>query len=299
MLRSSRWSEASEADLSVAEAAEASLRARLTAVEHFLPLAALRAAENNEHIHQLRVATRRAIAALRLFRQLTARKAARRLQKSLRALRRAAGDARDLDVLIERQAAKAKHQKRVIERLRALRETAQQPVLEIHERLTARAKLANQVEAVLQGLRTKDWKDASFRSWASDRLHQAAEDFFDAAPQDSGDLEALHRFRIRGKRLRYELELLGPAFAAEFRKHCADVMTGLQDRLGNINDHVVAARHLEEWADAAENKKDRRDMKALLRREERQLQDSLTAFFAWWTPELMTELRETFQDGDS
>jgi len=51
----------------VRDVAHAILHARLRAVWHWLPLAADRSEEDCEYVHQLRVATRRAMAALRVF----------------------------------------------------------------------------------------------------------------------------------------------------------------------------------------------------------------------------------------
>src|SRR5262249_22855308 len=53
-----------------------------------------------EHVHRLRVATRRAGAALRIFESCLPDKTFRRVRKQLRAMRRAAGEARDWDVFI-------------------------------------------------------------------------------------------------------------------------------------------------------------------------------------------------------
>ena len=53
-------------------------------------------------MHQLRVATRRAAATVRIFDALLPQRRMRRLNKCLRKIRRAAGTARDLDVLADR-----------------------------------------------------------------------------------------------------------------------------------------------------------------------------------------------------
>src|SRR5262249_41087486 len=60
--------------------------------------AAYHADEDVEHVHQLRVASRRADAALKLFRAYLPRGTYRKARARLRAIRRAAGDARDWDV---------------------------------------------------------------------------------------------------------------------------------------------------------------------------------------------------------
>ena len=87
---------------SVADAARRSLETRLAVVAHTLPLAAHLSEHDIEHVHRLRVATRRAAAALKLYRDWLPQKTRRWFKKRLRQIRRAAGEARDLDVLIQR-----------------------------------------------------------------------------------------------------------------------------------------------------------------------------------------------------
>ena len=89
-------------DDSVCHAARLSLEARFMAVVHHLPCAAYHFEQDAEHVHRLRVSTRRAMAALQLYRDFLPRKRARWMKKQLKKVRRAAGEARDLDVLGER-----------------------------------------------------------------------------------------------------------------------------------------------------------------------------------------------------
>src|SRR5688572_28975969 len=99
---SGKWIAAIRPEGSVCEAARVSLEARLATVVHYLPLAAYHAAQDTEHVHRLRVGTRRAMAVLALYRNCLPRKPARWIKKRLKNVRRAAGEARDLDVLAER-----------------------------------------------------------------------------------------------------------------------------------------------------------------------------------------------------
>ena len=65
----SKWVKASRHEL-LFEVAERSLESRLAAVARYLPLAAQQAEEDVEHVHQLRVWSRRATATLRLYREV-------------------------------------------------------------------------------------------------------------------------------------------------------------------------------------------------------------------------------------
>lgn len=94
-----KWVEGTSPEQGVVEVARRALGARLELVAHYLPLAARRPEEEIEYVHQLRVATRRAVAALKLFAPLLPRRRAQKMKKLLGRIRRAAGDARDLDVL--------------------------------------------------------------------------------------------------------------------------------------------------------------------------------------------------------
>src|SRR4051812_8668759 len=102
MAVSGKWIEGIDAAAPVEEAARKSLEPRLSAVAGSLPLAAHLAEHDVEYVHRLRVATRRAGAALKLYEELLPRRPARWMKKRLRKIRQAAGDARDLDVLAYR-----------------------------------------------------------------------------------------------------------------------------------------------------------------------------------------------------
>src|SRR5438874_1912100 len=93
-----KWIPGLTSDTPVVEAARLVLSVRLDVVGHFLPLATQHADDDVEHVHHLRVATRRTAAALRLFRDCLPAKRAKEARKRLKRIRRAAGEARDWDV---------------------------------------------------------------------------------------------------------------------------------------------------------------------------------------------------------
>ena len=61
-----------------------------------------------------------------------------------------------------------------------------------------------------------------------------------AKPADS---EALHQFRLKGKRLRYAMELYGPCYGKLFEKYL-EALRKAQTILGNLNDCAAAERLL-------------------------------------------------------
>ena len=96
------WMEGVSPEDRVSDVAALTLQKCLQSVLHYLPLAADKANEDPEHIHHLRVWTRRSAAALRLYKGLLPRRRRRSIKKQLKRIRTAANDARDLDVLIQR-----------------------------------------------------------------------------------------------------------------------------------------------------------------------------------------------------
>ncbi|MEK6234887.1 MAG: CHAD domain-containing protein, partial [Planctomycetales bacterium] len=71
MIKPSKWIDGVKGITPIGDVARKVLRERLQAVIDFLPRAAYQWQEDVEHVHQLRVSTRRAAAAMRIFRQLT------------------------------------------------------------------------------------------------------------------------------------------------------------------------------------------------------------------------------------
>src|SRR5438105_13866764 len=96
-----KWIAGLKPDMPISEAARLTLNLRLRVVRDRLPAAVFQAEEDTENVHQLRVSTRRAGAAVRLFREYLPPGLGKRLRRELRSLRRAAGEARDWDVFLD------------------------------------------------------------------------------------------------------------------------------------------------------------------------------------------------------
>src|SRR5207247_10117237 len=93
-----KWIPGTRAKQPVAKAARRALRLRLGEVCRMLPLAARHAHEDVEYVHQLRVASRRAVATVDVFWDLLPTKRRQWVRKQLKRVRRAAGEARDSDM---------------------------------------------------------------------------------------------------------------------------------------------------------------------------------------------------------
>jgi CHAD domain-containing protein len=79
---------------------------------------------------------------------------------------------------------------------------------------------------------------------------------------DEPSNEQLHEVRIRTKRVRYAAEAAAPIVGKPARAF-ANAASSLQDVLGDLNDSVVAARWLDDWAARADDAEAARGAAAL------------------------------------
>ena len=293
----SKWIEGLAPDVSVSVAARFSIEDRLATVAYWLPLAARQSDDDTEKVHQLRVATRRAIAALKLYRDWLPRRPRRWLSKRLTEARQAAGAARDLDVLMTwlRQEL-GEEENCALEIAVRERSDAQQPIVAIAKKCSHRNRLDHTTTEVIARVSPRDPAavayDDSFEEWAVTRLARAAQPFFASSPIDANDLEALHQFRILGKRLRYTIELVAPALGSQVRKKHYSTIQKLQELLGCVNDCVVGAAQLRKWRQATKNSQQRRLLEQLIDRERLELDAAIDEYNAWWTAERADALRK-------
>ena len=293
-----QWVEGVVPDDSLRDAAKCSLQVRLLAVQHYLPLAANRVDEDIGYVHQLRVFTRRSLAAIEVFDELLPKSNAKWLNKKLRQIRHAAGKARDLDVLEQRHVQKQnnRHARKFLSSVRKRRAKAQLPIIEIWKRLQRDDSFARHLADLWDAMEQSvaELNEVRFGDWARVRMQKTLKRFFKASTINAGDLDALHRFRIRGKELRYTMELLAAAFPASFRDELYPVVEQLQELLGDINDHAIACVQFRKWVKAAK-KKDVAYQRKLLVKERIKLDKSVHRFTAWWTPSRASSLAESFQ----
>jgi CHAD domain-containing protein len=295
MPKSKKWISGVSADDATRDAAVHSLHLRLEAVQFFLPRAATRANKDIEYVHQLRVATRRSMAALQLYSKLLPPKDAKWFAKVLRQICRAAGKARDLDVLAQSHKRDTrKGTGRFLKTLRRKRKAAQKPLVRIHRQLEKNNRLQKRIRRLLKKIDAPKSND-QFGPWAAVRLRKIVKRFFDASPVDRSDLTALHRFRIRGKELRYAMELLAPAFPRELVEDLYPIVEKLQEQVGRIQDHVVAIERVRKWEANSRNDKQARHLRSLLAENKKKLLRSRRRFDAWWKPEFEAQLRNQFE----
>ena len=114
---------------------------------------------------------------------------------------------------------------------------------------------------------------------------QSWQAFLHAGNQELSDAHALHAFRIEGKRVRYAMEIFVGAFPAEFRQTLYPLVASLQEKLGEINDHVTAEAYLTEWRQRFAGHAIAEALDALWQLEHERLEVARREFLAWWTPD--------------
>jgi triphosphatase len=206
-----------------------------------------RAGEQARDVHQMRVATRRLRAALRVFTDVLP-EAASELNEELKWVAGLLGGVRDLDVQLA-------HTRERTEEL-GVTQDAQPYVawLEVERQRARSALLCGLDGERYRAMRSKleramrEWQPAlelAVREDAVGRIRRVAKKVWRAADdlESQSAADELHRARIKAKRLRYAVEFYVPVFgeaAEEVVKRTVD----MQDLLGEHQDTVVAAERV-------------------------------------------------------
>jgi CHAD domain-containing protein len=268
------------------------LAGRLDAVRKYLKRAAK--GHGPEDVHQLRVWARRSDAALNLYADLLPGTHLRWFRKWLKRLRKAAGKVRDSDVLARYI---AEPNGRTPVQLTSDRRRGQRKIHRLAQRLDNGRRLKRRTRRLLHSMaRAHAGTTERFGERARNSLRPLVDAFFAASPGEGAEDAALHRFRIRGKELRYAMELLAGAFTPAFREDLYPPISELQERLGRVNDLVTACRRLEEWL---ANSGDPATVSRLQRRladVREELVRAKADFHQWWTSELRNGLRARFEE---
>ena len=314
MVRKSKWLDDLKPATQADEAARKVIASRLDLVQHYLPLAVERSGETPEYVHQLRVSTRRAMAAVETFAAFLPQHRAAVMTKKLRKLRRAAGDARDYDVLGERlvQLARQSPEQPWAELLvwvEQQRESAQRPIRKMARKLS-RWDLAHKAKALAKRVRLREQpaarapgtngagtvgqapeSDMTYGAFAQKRLGDAVNEFFASADQGQSDVGSLHAFRIQGKRLRYAIELLAAGLDPSLRQDVYPQVEALQERLGAVNDHATAFATFERLKQQPCSQLVQDHLKQVATAECEALAGCQAEFAAWWSPARIESLR--------
>lgn len=302
-----KWLDEVSRDDAPADIATTAVRRRLDRVRALVK-PAKSPAPSVESIHQLRVASRRARAALSFFKPLLRPKRTKKMNRALGRIRRAAGPARDLDVMTARfrQAVGPDRHKNaqptndpshdalplVLAQLTHTRQTEQKKLRRRLEELQNDISVP-QVERLLVRVRWReDSPSPEWHDFAQIQLTPLFAEFQAAARELPTCTEQLHRIRIAGKRLRYAMELAVSVDAA-IRTDLYPIMETLQEKLGNVNDLAVSVAHLRSLKDlqSSDETLQRRALKQLISGEEKRLSEEIAAVGSWWDPTLLGEMQ--------
>lgn len=235
---------------------------------HHARLAANTAAEfGPEPVHQMRVALRRLRSAIGLFRRAVACPELDAVAASLKTLGRHLGPPRDWDVFtantgrkvglafpddpgITRLLSAAERRRRAA--YTGLRAHLASPEFRATGIALAGLALTRPWQIITtedpeEGLRLAELQRSNLRDYAGRALNRRLARVTAPGPDLSGlALPALHDIRLHAKRLRYACEFFSPLFPGRETRRFLRRMSTLQERLGLINDGVVAQALMQE-----------------------------------------------------
>ncbi len=297
-----KWIEGVSAGHRTGDVAVRTLQYRLGKLVQLVSTAsAEQSGKSVEVIHELRIWSRRASAALDLYQDLIPHRTSEWVNRQLRRIRKATNAARDCDVLIGRLKSKPPTKGNLLwlRKLCAERKKAEASIDRLLKRLEAKNRFARRIDRLIQKVQARSMTrsgiaELRFEDWAQTRLQPLIGRFFKVVPSDRTDVAGLHRFRIRGKKLRYAMELLEAAYPDEFRKRLYPSIEAMQDRLGRINDLSSSKEWLlRRMRKASEEKA--KTWRNLLTSEQTKLDRSLKSFWTWCSPRKLRALQERFE----
>jgi CHAD domain-containing protein len=194
---------------------------------------------DEESIHDLRVAIRRLIQGLAVFRPSFTSKKPRKMRKSLKQVLSLAGVVRDYDIALDCIAKiQSPHAERMRETLRAERKKAEAPLAESLKHMVLRkAPRQWRREFEIANLQRVPGCE-TVGEGACRELPRAAQLFFrrgDQAVATGRTAEQLHQFRLATKKFRYTFEIFAGLYRSVSRA-VLEQLKALQQVLGKIND---------------------------------------------------------------
>jgi len=215
-------------------------------------LEAVRADDDPEAVHDMRVAIRRLRSVLVVAEPYFARKPFRRASRRVRALARALGQVRDADVLLghlrERYMTVADDERigieGLIDMIEADRAGARDDLDPVLDEWDEDGPSAAEFQRFLAKTKSRSGK-ARERDLIGVVAARALDDELDMyadcatiLDEEGGDAEAFHTLRIAGKKLRYTIELFAPVLGEDAEDLLTTLKT-LQGLLGELHDRDV------------------------------------------------------------
>ncbi len=285
-----KWIDDARPDERISCLAARALESRLQAAGKYLQSAAEEAHLDHEHIHDLRVATRRAVAALDLFADLVPRRQGKWFRKKLREARRTAGEARDLDVFdvhLAEWIGDGLEGRIIREQIAESRHDVQPRIKRLYEKL-CKKDFRRRGRRIIKRVRWRHddgCQEPTVKQTAQARCRPLVDRFIQASRADLTDQGAQHLFRVAGKHLRYALEIFSGALGPSFRDNLYPQLVELQDRLGDANDLAAAIERLNDWRDGSKDEVKQKAFETAAEKVARAYEERRLHFHQWWTNE--------------
>ena len=286
MSKPARIPAAARADALATKLARQVIKQRVHAALHYWERVAKRDKPRVEDIHQLRVWSRRAIAAIQLFAPLLAAEPAAELLEILNKARKRAGKARDCDVLL--QTLDKSTRGALAEALEALLDGRAEAAEKLRRSYRKRVRSGDAREALQQlqkriptGGDKSNESPIEFGVWFQLQFAVVTATFLKQLRPAKPLPSRIHPLRIEGKRVRYALEIGLPSLPKRTGKELYASLENLQEQLGAICDDQALAEQYRELAAALQGKQ-----QAQLRKEagrhDSQAQSGVRKFLSWW-----------------
>jgi inorganic triphosphatase YgiF len=217
--------------------------------------AGINTVENEEYIHQARVALRRLRTALRLFSNALPAGFADRWSQSWRAIAQELGDARNWDVFCAEQIPLLDKDLGAHPDLISLRHFAEQRKLESHESAKSyinSRQYSIQIISFCEALLMLKARQETIKGYATKALKHRHKRFTAGARiAHTLDAEARHEVRIDLKKLRYTLDFFESLFPKKRVQAYSRMMANIQALLGHMNDLATSELLMAERPQAA------------------------------------------------
>jgi CHAD domain-containing protein len=222
-----------------------------------------------EHVHALRIASRRASVSMELLQEFLPVSELRWFQNQMTKVRRGSGVVRDLDVLLVR----FPDERRVARSIAKRRERKFERICVLHRRMIASGRFAAHRQRLFASLEDNNQPIAFQAS-----LECMVRDFLSSARRSSLRTKQLHRLRKQAKRLRYASEILSETLPPEVTERVLQSMKETQLRLGELNDHAAAYECIRSLEEHTKRTRTRADLRRIRKQERQQLKQCIEQF---------------------
>jgi CHAD domain-containing protein len=248
--------------ISASQLAAEMLEMRLKVVRTNMKSVVARWKKDPEHLHELRISLRRVIASLDLFAPCCHPvKDVQWLGRKLKAVLKSTSKARDLDVLLSRPLPKSgKAGSQIRKTWVNDRKKAQKPLQRHYAKLIEEKKLRQHSQSLLKSTRKSDTSSnipVDPYAWSMLQLHNRLQSLLKGIPAKP-DSQALHKFRIAAKQLRYTAEIVAEITADSCVTDLLEQLTPIQKQLGRLQDETVAAKSLARAGEKSDKSKSKK-----------------------------------------